>query len=116
MDPDQGIIGADSLDKSRLASPYVHHPSDIYPLGGLEPGTILGYPVHVRCWDFLLVHKLGAFVENHLPAILHALRQQYNDFGWTMGPNTGKPKQFDYIVIYSSLSELVSYNLSQIQE
>lgn len=80
LDPDQGIIGADSLDRSRLASPYVHYPLDEYPR--FEPGTIFGYPVHVRCWDFLQVHKLGDFVDNHLPDILHALRQQYNDVGW----------------------------------
>lgn len=68
------------MDSSRLASPYVHYPLDKNPR--FKPGTILGYPVHVRCWDFLLVHNLGDFVENHLPDILHALRQQYNDVGW----------------------------------
>lgn len=80
LNPDQGIIGADSLDRSRLASPYVHYPLEENPR--FEPGTILGYPVHVRCWDFMLVHELGTFVDNHLPAIVHALRQQYNDAGW----------------------------------
>ena len=73
LNPDQGINGADSLDRSRLASPCVHHPLDENPR--FEPGTVFGYPVHLRCWDFLLVHKLGDFVDNHLPAILQALRQ-----------------------------------------
>lgn len=42
----------------------------------------MGYPVHARCWELLMHHKLGDIANKNLKVLMLALIQRHEENSW----------------------------------
>ncbi|OJJ71238.1 hypothetical protein ASPBRDRAFT_75834 [Aspergillus brasiliensis CBS 101740] len=68
----------------------VHTPISYYE------GTIshdwMGYPVHARCWELLMHHKLGDIANKNLKVVMEAIKQRHEKNSWR--PVRGIPDEW----------------------